>query len=89
MNEPKPTEPTGTSVRSSELLGHPGYREPIISLDRMSKRFACFDGFEIVRDFQSYASEKVALAFAHDWFKARTIHVPQVVFPMVRKMKVS
>lgn len=84
-NEPASEAP----VRLERVVRTPGFREPKISVDRMSKRIGCFDGFDIVRDFQSYTSEPDALKDAHEWFTTRTIHVPQVVFPMVRKMRVS
>ena len=66
-----------------------GYFDPKISVDRSAKSIACFDGFECVREFQAYTNEADALKKAHEWFKTRTIHVPQVVFPMVRKIKIS
>lgn len=54
----------------------------------MSKRIACFDDWAIVREFQPYSEESEAIKEANEWFKTRTIHVPQVVFPFIRSMKV-
>lgn len=64
-----------------------GYLNPMISLS--DGQIACFDGPEIVRKFQPYTDEAAALQEAHAWFKTRTIHVPQVVRPLIRKMRMS
>lgn len=67
----------------------PNYREPTISVDRQTKKLACFDGFDCVRGFQAYENEADALREAYDWFTTRTIHVPQVVYPRISKFKMS
>lgn len=66
-----------------------GHTDPVISVDRCTKKIACFNGFHCVRDFQTYADEAVGIQEAHEWFKGKTIHVPQVVFPVIRKLRMS
>lgn len=65
-----------------------GYFEPKISVDHRSKSIACFDGFTLVREFKQYSVESEAIQEAHEWFKGRTIHIPQVIFPIIRKIKI-
>lgn len=61
--------------------------DPIISIDRASKRIAYFDSFEIVREFEDYSDEAVALDAAKEWFKERTNQAPKVVYPKINKIK--
>ena len=73
----------------SAVPSHSGYLKPKISVDRATRSIAIFDGLECVRNFQPYADESVALTEAHEWLKTRTVRVPQVVFPLIRKIKFS
>ena len=63
--------------------------EPVIAVDRRGRRIAYFDGFIMLREYMGYTSEPEALAVAHEWFKTRTIQVPQVVYPFVRRLVFS
>ena len=68
----------------------PGYLDPLISIDRASQKWACFDkNFECVKDFQPYTDEAQALAEAKAWFSLRSIQEPGVVYPQITSMTVS
>lgn len=71
----------------SDKCNKSGYTQPMISVS--NGQIGLFDGPEIVREFRPFTNESEALQEAHAWFKTRTIHVPQVVRPMIRKMTCS
>lgn len=59
---------------------------PIISIDRTAQRFAMFDDFTIIGDFQSYTNEEVAIKVAKTKFAILTDKEPQVVYPRIDKI---
>lgn len=64
-------------------------KEPIISIDRASKSWACFDGFELLHGFNNYSREAEAVELARAWFQTQTKLTPLVVFPRIKSMRIS
>lgn len=65
------------------------WTHPTISVDRSSKKWACFDQFECVKDFETYTSEADAIAEAKKWFAERTRLVPEIVYPQITRMTMT
>ena len=70
-----------------DAQGPCGFFDPKISVD--GKRIALFDGFECLKGFDSFDDEAEALKQAYAWFKERSTHVPQVVRPVIRSLKMT
>lgn len=64
-------------------------KEPKISICRQSRSFAVFDGFEVVRNFESYTNETNALETAKAFVKERTDKEPEVVYPYISSMRIT
>lgn len=64
-------------------------KDPVISVDRTSKSVACFDGIDLVREFESYTSEPAAIANAIKWFDDHGVDCPRIVYPRITKMRIS
>lgn len=79
----------GLGAQAAKKPDEVGFREPIISVDEQAKKIAGFDGTELVHEFTPYTNKAEAMKAMHEWFKSRSIHVPQVVYPRITKMKVS
>lgn len=62
----------------------------IISIDRQSKTWAVFeDIFKVVKAFEPYQDEQIALAAARAWVKERSTVEPEVVYPRLKKVHMS
>lgn len=57
-----------------------GYGKPVIRVDEVHKLISYFDGSVCVRGYHSYDDKPTALQEAFDWFRSRSIHVPQVKY---------
>ena len=61
---------------------------PCISIDRKAKKYAIFDGFECIGGFKLYTDETDALAEARDEIAKHTAVDPEIVYPVVRSVRV-
>lgn len=66
-------------------------KEPIVSIDRASKSWACFDGLQLLYGFISYADsdEATALYAAMSWLAVRSPIPPRIVYPRITSMRIS
>jgi hypothetical protein len=55
-------------------------REPTLSIDRRSKQWALFDGFDLVEGFFPYRNEDEAISLGRAAAAKRTDLTPQVVY---------
>jgi hypothetical protein len=60
-----------------------------ISIDRQSKAFAVFNGFETVRPFEKFTDEVEALRIAREYVAERSTEEPEIVYPVIRGMKIT
>lgn len=58
--------------------------DPVISID--GKRIAIFDCVTLLRDFETFTDEAVAIEEAKQWIRARTDNKPRVVRPKITKI---
>lgn len=63
--------------------------DPIISIDRASKSWACFDGAELLHGFTDYVLETDAVKLAENYFAFRGIVNPRVVYPRITSMRMT
>ena len=62
--------------------------DPLISIDRDSKKFAVFDGdFTIVHKFTPYENEADALVEAKRIVAEHTDKEPRIVYPRITRMQ--
>jgi hypothetical protein len=59
--------------------------DPTISIDRQTRRYALFDGVDLLRQFRGYRSEQEAIAEGRAWFKEQGASPPRLVFPVIRR----
>jgi hypothetical protein len=62
------------------------FKRATLSIDRASKSFALFDGFDIVQDFQLYATEEEALASARQFFGSTAF---EIAYPRITSMRMT
>lgn len=62
---------------------------PQISIDRASKSFGLFDGWDLIREFEKYEDEETALAKAKELFAEKTDIQPEVVYPQITSMRIT
>lgn len=60
-----------------------------ISIDRQSKSFAVFQGFEVVRPFEKFTNEAEAEGAARAFVAERTDKEPEMVYPSIQRMTVK
>lgn len=63
--------------------------QPCISIQRSNKKVAIFDGFNCVRDFETYTDEAQALSDAKAWVAERTEAEPEIVYPVITRMTMT
>lgn len=67
----------------------------IISIDRQSRKFGIMDdGFNLVRDFEPYESEALAIELARAWIAVKqegnpNAPEPEIVYPNVTRMTMT
>jgi hypothetical protein len=62
-------------------------KEPTISVDRMFKSFALFDGWNIIGRFEKYETEEAAIATGMARFAAiDPAAKPKVVYPRIKSL---
>jgi len=64
----------------------------VISIDRASKTYAVFDGFNLRKPFMAYEDEREACGEAMEWLRPSRCHPnlePRVLFPRVTKLRAS
>jgi hypothetical protein len=64
-------------------------KEPCISIDRASKRFAIFDGMTCVGEFKTYIDEAAAEAEARAEIAKLTDKEPEIVYPRISKITMA
>lgn len=62
---------------------------PTISIDRRSRKYAIFDGFELKLAFQPYTTEEEGLEIARSFLKFHTQVEPIVVYPEIKSVTAS
>lgn len=63
--------------------------EPVISLCRNSRSIGIFDGFKLVKDFETYANELEALEAAKAFCRDKSNQEPQVVYPNIKSIRMT
>lgn len=79
----------GLGATAAKKPDEVGFTDPIISVDIQAGKIAGFNGPEIVHEFTPFTDKATALKGMHEWFKTRSIHVPRVVYPHIKKIKMS
>jgi len=64
-------------------------KEPVVSIDSASGRYAFFDGVTILQDFLPFTDEAAVLAEAMEFFKGRCDELPRVVRPRITKIRAT
>lgn len=63
-------------------------QDPLISIDRQTQRYACFDAFQILKPFEKYKDEQEAIKSGIEFFKSLTTLKPRIVYPKITKARV-
>ena len=63
--------------------------QPLISIDRASRTWAVFDGWEICKEFCPYESEEAAIEEGKAWVAAQKSPEPEIAYPKITKMVLS
>lgn len=61
------------------------YEDPVLSIDRASKSYCLFDGFQALGEFQPYTREEDAIQKAKEYFG--TYNQFEIKYPRVTKMR--
>ena len=68
-------------------------QNPIVSVDRASRKIAAFDGPTLVHEFTPYTNEESAIASMSIWLAFRKSPTsdwpPRVVYPKITKIRMS
>ena len=64
-------------------------KEPVVSIDRASKRYAFFDGFTPLQEFRPYTDEQAVIAEAQEFFRDVIDQLPRLVYPQITKLKAT
>jgi hypothetical protein len=70
-------------------------QDPIISVDHQSRSVGCFDGPDLIRDFEKYtvsgpiSTEQAIIANAIKWFDDNGCDNPRIIMPRITSIRSS